>query len=98
MPAVVAVTTIRLKPGGREVAEPRLRRLAERTAAEPGCLSYAIHEDVDDPRTLVVIEHWASQVELENHLLQPYVRDTVGGAHALLEGLPEHRVLRVLPA
>ncbi len=96
MSGVVVVSTVRLKPEHRDAVLEGLRRLAEQTRAEPGCLSYAVHEDVDDTRVLVVIERWDSQVALENHLLRPYVREIIGSAQHLLDGAPEPRVLRTI--
>ncbi len=96
MSGVVVVSTVRFKPEHRDAVLDGLRRLAEQTRPEPGCLSYAVHEDVDDTRILLVIEHWDSQVSLENHLLRPFVREIVGSAQHLLDGAPESRLLRVV--
>jgi quinol monooxygenase YgiN len=98
MSQVVVVATVRAKDGQREAALDALRRLAEHTHTEAGCLAYAIHEDAQDRGRLVVVERWTSQVALENHALQPYLKEILGGAREILEGPPDVRVLTPVPA
>ena len=98
MSGIVVVTTVHIKDGHHAAVVERLKGLAAQTHADVGCLAYAIHKDVDDPHVLVVVERWTSQVALENHLLQPYVRDIIDAAQELLERPPAPRVLEPVSA
>lgn len=52
-----------------------MRRLAQahvqRSRAEPGCLSHAVHTDLDDPLRLVFIESWTDWHALNTHFRVP---------------------------
>jgi quinol monooxygenase YgiN len=96
MSQVVVVATARVKEGQREALLDAVRPLVEGTHAEAGCLSYALHDDPEDPGVLVFVERWTSQVALENHRVQPHVRDFGRAARDMFDGPPEIRVLRPL--
>src|SRR3954447_17603331 len=96
MSAVVVVSTVRARNGHRDAVLAGLRGVAEHAHAETACLAYAVHQDVDDACVFVVVERWTSQAALENHLLQPYVRDALSAAQESLDGPPEPRVCRGL--
>jgi quinol monooxygenase YgiN len=42
-------------------------RLAERSAAEPGCLRYDVHLSTKAPERLILHEVWADPAALEHH-------------------------------
>jgi quinol monooxygenase YgiN len=60
-----------------------IRRIAQehvaRSRLEPGCLSHAVHADLDEPLRLVFIERWADWDALRVHFEVPasatFVRD-----------------------
>lgn len=43
----------------------------ERSRLEPGCLSHAVHADLDDPLRLVFVERWADWDALRTHFRVP---------------------------
>ncbi len=45
-----------------------------RSRAEPGCLSHAVHQDVEDPSRLVFVEEWADHAALVAHFAVPATR------------------------
>jgi quinol monooxygenase YgiN len=45
--------------------------LAERTRAEPGCISCRIYRDVQQEHTIMLEELWTTHRELEQHLRSP---------------------------
>lgn len=97
MSNVVVVATFHLAPGKEEEARAAFADLVEQTHAEAGCLTYAMHEDPQDPSTLVGVECWTSQVALESHFQQPYVVALLKRADELLSSPPEIRPLAPLP-
>ena len=38
-----------------------------RSRLEPGCLRHTVHRDVEDPLTLVFVEHWQDRESLVTH-------------------------------
>lgn len=45
-----------------------IRGMLEPVRVERGCLSYRLYEDVEDRNTLVLLEEWETQKDLENHI------------------------------
>jgi quinol monooxygenase YgiN len=64
---------------GSIVAEPEsfdeLRALSlehvRRSRSEPGCLSHAVHIDVENPLRLVFLETWADRLAIAAHFALP---------------------------
>jgi quinol monooxygenase YgiN len=45
-----------------------MRGMLEPVRVERGCLSYRLYEDVEDRNTLVLVEEWKTQTDLESHI------------------------------
>ncbi len=73
-PQVVVVATVEVLPGREDEALALVGELVDATHDEAGCLAYALHRDLDDPRRFVLVERWTSPVALEAHLLQAHTR------------------------
>ncbi|CAM2152968.1 Antibiotic biosynthesis monooxygenase [Pararobbsia alpina] len=63
--AVVAINTA--KPGKEAELEAALRALIAPTRSDRGFITYDLHRDIQDPRTFVFIELWASLEDLQVH-------------------------------
>ena len=98
MTSVIVVATFKAREGKAEEVIAGLAPVIERTHAEAGCLSYALHRDVNDAHTLVLIERWTSQVALESHFQQPYVAGMGDLAAELLAEPPRLHFCTPLPA
>jgi len=48
-----------------------------RSRAEPGCISHAVHRDVEDEHRLVFLERWADRAALDDHFRVPASADFV---------------------
>lgn len=59
----------------------------ERSRAEPGCVSHAVHQDSENPLRLVFVEEWESQAALWEHFKVPASR-AFGKALASLAAEP----------
>jgi len=61
------------------------------THKEEGCLAYALHRDNADPNTLVLVERWRSQDDLDAHNQTPHIAAlfAVAGAPGVLAEAPE---------
>lgn len=42
-----------------------------RSRLEPGCILHTVHQDVEDPDSVVFIEHWADRDALTAHFRVP---------------------------
>lgn len=80
---VVVVATVEVKPGSEEATQALLETAITATHAEPGCITYALHRDFEQPQRFVMVERWASREALEEHFTQPHMA-------ALFAALPEH--------
>lgn len=60
-------------PGQEHALKQALLALIEPTHHEPGCLYYQLHESLDDPAQLVMVEHFQDQAAFEYHSQQPYL-------------------------
>ncbi len=98
MSSVIVVATFRAREGRAEEVIAGLTPVIEQTHAEAGCLAYALHRDVNDPQTLVLIERWTSQVALESHFQQPYMAGIGELAAELLAEPPQLHFCTPLPA
>ncbi|WP_315837914.1 putative quinol monooxygenase [Bradyrhizobium prioriisuperbiae] len=56
----------------------------ERSRAEPGCLSHAVHIDCEDEHRLVFVERWADREALTQHFQKRESRDFVRALRSLL--------------
>jgi len=88
MSNVVVVATFKAQEGRLDEVIAGLTPVIEQTHDEPGCLSYALHRDVNDPLRLVLVERWTSQVALESHFQQPYMEGLGQLAQELLSEPP----------
>ena len=65
----------------REDSLEEIRRLSlehvQRSRAEPGCISHAVHADCENPLRLVFIEQWADRAALLAHFAVPASRQFV---------------------
>jgi quinol monooxygenase YgiN len=71
MSTILVVATLKIQDGKVDEAVAALTPVIESTHEEEGCLSYVLHQDVNDPNTLVFVERWASQDAINAHAQQP---------------------------
>jgi quinol monooxygenase YgiN len=64
---IAVVATITAHPGHRHAVVDALRTAVAAVRLEQGCELYVLHEDMDEPNRLVMIERWSSMADLEAH-------------------------------
>jgi len=66
----VILSTLKMvvQPERRRDLLKAIRGMLEPARVERGCLSYRLYEDVEDRNTLVLVEEWETQKDLENHI------------------------------
>ena len=50
------------------------REHVTRSRLEPGCISHAVHQDIENPLRLVFVEQWADAAALREHFRVPASR------------------------
>ena len=68
-----------------------------RSRSEPGCISHAVHRDVEDPLRLVFVEEWADRAALLAHFALPASRAFVKAAAACASAAPQMALYEVEP-
>ena len=59
----IILVSLPVKPEARETFRKMLSEIGEHIAKEPSFISALIHEDMDDPDTIVLYETWAGSRE-----------------------------------
>jgi quinol monooxygenase YgiN len=98
MSEVVVVVTLMAQEGKEEEMAAALTAGSAETHGEDGCLVYAMHRRVDDPRAFAIVECWASQAHLDAHLGLPKVKDMIATLDGLADGQPAFGVYAPLAA
>ena len=67
----------RVKAQANKVEELRsvLSSLVEPTRKEPGCLSYILLQNNEDPTDFTLVEEWESKQALESHLASKHFKE-----------------------
>lgn len=74
-----------------------LLQAAKLVATAHGCRLYLVSKDASDPNAVWVTEVWDAKEDHDNSLKVPGVRELIGRAMPILEGMPEKgMVLEVL--
>lgn len=72
---LLIVGTVRLPAQNMEAARPIMRRMAEASRAEDGCIEYGYAEDVFDPGLIHVKEMWIDQAALDRHFASMHIAE-----------------------
>lgn len=73
------------KPGKEQDLIKALSALLAPTRAEPGCISYDLQQDLQQPRILTMIEFFKSKEAFEQHTTQDYLTHFRETATAFIE-------------
>ena len=82
---ITIVVDFDLEPSRAGATHRAFRELAEHTRAEPGALVFDAFTDPDRPNSVVLVEQWADQHAIDEHMELPHTKaflDAVHGAFA----------------
>ena len=82
------VAVLKAKAGSEAVLQQALSALVEPTRAEAGCISYELFVSAVDPTTMITIELWRSQSDLDAHMQTPHIAQALHAAADALESPP----------
>jgi quinol monooxygenase YgiN len=84
----VVTALIQVRPEDVDRALPVLETAITATHAEPGCITYALHRDVEDASRFVIVEKWASPEALAEHAQTPHLKQLFADLGPLLAAPP----------
>jgi quinol monooxygenase YgiN len=61
--------------GREQDLERELRALLAPTRSEPGCLTYELHRDPENPAKFMFFEKFKNQAALDEHVNAPYFKN-----------------------
>ena len=61
-------------PGHEQEFGKQLRALVAPSHAEPGCLTYELHFDPENPAKFMFYEKFANQAALDSHMATPHLQ------------------------
>jgi len=68
----------------------------EVTLQEPGCIEYALFQQLDAPHRLTFVETWASEEALKVHMETPYMAEKAQRLSGMLAG-KDVRLMQAVP-
>lgn len=89
---IVITGRMRVPPEHKEKFLVISKRQVELSRAEPGCLSYWLHEDVWDRGTFFYYEEWKDRSAVDFHFKQAYCLEFVKALRGLTEGRPQMNI------
>lgn len=67
--------TVRLPAENLDAARPIMKRMADASRAEEGCVEYGYAEDVFEPGLIHVKERWTDQGVLDRHFASAHIAE-----------------------
>ena len=68
---IIVTGSVSVRPERIDEAIQESLTHVHRSRREPGCITHAVHRDVEDPNVLVFIEEWESMAALQTHFMVP---------------------------
>lgn len=89
MSEIILLVNLYAKEGREVDAERFLLDLLAPTHAEDGCLLYAVHRGLDDPRRIAFVERWESQELLDKHLHSDHIQQALADVGEYFDSGPD---------
>jgi quinol monooxygenase YgiN len=66
---------LKAKPGGEEALQKALIELIVPSRGESGCLTYEMHQSVDDPQRFLLYMTWQDEAAFQRHVQTSWVQN-----------------------
>ncbi len=83
------VAVLKAKEGKEAVVAEAMKSLVGPSRQDKGCIRYDLYEAKGAPGTLVNIETWASEEDLNEHMKSPHLGAAFASAGDALDGAPQ---------
>jgi quinol monooxygenase YgiN len=90
------IARVKAHPGKVNELLSVLSSLVEPTRKEPGCLSYKLLQNNEDPTDFTLIEEWQSNTALESHFATKHFKDALIKLPNLVAAEPDIRRYHVV--
>jgi quinol monooxygenase YgiN len=90
------IARVKARPDKVNELRSILSSLVEPTCKEPGCLSYKLLQNNEDPTDFTLVEEWQSNAALESHFATQHFKDAVAKLPNLVEAEPDIRRYHVV--
>ncbi|MEP3429516.1 MAG: putative quinol monooxygenase [Roseibium sp.] len=70
---VYLIAKLKTQPGSTEAIRKAVAPCLEATRKEPGCISYELFQNIEDPDSLVFVEKWETREHLAAHFETPHL-------------------------
>ncbi len=94
---IIVTGSIRSQPDRIGDLLPISLQHVHRSRLEPGCLLHTVHRDVEDPLTLVFVEHWQDRESLAAHFAVPESGQFVNEAISMSTSAPVINIYEAEP-
>lgn len=64
---IIIVAKTKFKEDALDTVLPLLEEIIAKSRAEEGCITYDLHQDIEDPNVLTFIEEWKDQKAVDLH-------------------------------
>jgi quinol monooxygenase YgiN len=71
------IARVKARPGKADELLSVLSSLVELTRKEPGCISYRLLQNNQDPADFAFVEEWQSSTALESHFATKHFKDAL---------------------
>lgn len=85
---IIVIGNVLVREGQMDAALEEALQHVRRSRTEPGCISHAVHRDVENPQRLVFVEEWSDMAALQTHFQVPGSRAVVKALAALADEAP----------
>ena len=85
------IARVKARPGKVNELLSVLSSLVEPTRKEPGCLSYELLQNNEDPTEFTLIEEWQNNTALESHFATKHFKDALVKLPNLVAAEPDIR-------
>ena len=90
------IARVKACPGKANELLSVLSSLVEPTRKEPGCLSYELLQNNEDPTDFTLIEEWRNNTTLESHFATKHFKDALIKLPNLVAAEPDIRRYHVM--
>ena len=74
---LIVVARYLVSEGHESTVARLLRKNAEASRAEPGCLEFSVYQEIDHPRAFLLYEQYTSEDAFQAHRRTPHFKDIV---------------------
>jgi quinol monooxygenase YgiN len=85
---IIVIGSVLVREGRMDTALEEAQQHVQRSRTEPGCVSHAVHRDVENPQRLVFVEEWSDMATLQQHFQVPASRAFAKALQALSDEAP----------